>query len=173
MTFLMLAAMVIVGLIASAVEHIIASVIGTFLGGNFAFAFINYLTFPGTILHELSHAVFATLTGARVTEISFFDFGITLGHVNYIPRGPKLMRELQNCLTACAPVITGTVALYFLFKLLTITNSTIGYVGVIYLIVSVITHMSMSIMDVINYFRGIRAGALFFALLNLIFLVIL
>lgn len=175
MTLLMLIAMIAIGMVASGVEKAINSAIAVPFGAGFAFLFCNYLTFPGTILHELSHAFVATVTGAKVTEISFFDFGgMSLGHVNYIPRGTKFMRGLQNSLTACAPVISGCIALVFLFNWLSsFEQSTPAYIGIIYLIVCVIDHMTMSLVDAVNYFRGIKSTAIFFFVLNAVLFMVL
>lgn len=168
---LTLIAMIVLGLIASGIEQLINRILGVFLGSNFAFVFCNFLTFPGTILHELSHAFVATITGAKVTEISFFDFGPALGHVSYRPRGNKFMCALQNSLTACAPVISGCIALPLLIILLGKVESIPAIIGVIYLMVCVIDHMTMSIVDIVNYFKGIWASAIFFFILHMILLV--
>lgn len=169
MTFLFLLAMIVIGMIASAIEHITNVIISMVLGGAFALVFCNYLTIPGTILHELSHAIVATITGARVTEISFFDIGLSLGHVSYRNRGPKFLRALQDSLTACAPVIGGVFALAFLWEKLTYQDHGLAAtMGLIYLIVSVIDHMTMSIPDVINYFKGIWASAIVVFLINIV-----
>lgn len=168
---LTLVAMIVLGLIASGIEQLINRILGLFMGSEFAFIFCNFLTFPGTILHELSHAFVATITGAKVTEISFFDFGPALGHVSYRTRGNKFMRALQNSLTACAPVISGCIALPLLIILLGKIESIPAIIGVIYLIVSVIDHMTMSIIDIVNYFKGIWASAIFFFVLHMILLI--
>lgn len=173
LTFLTLIAMIVLGLIASGIEKLINRVFGVVLGSNFAYVFCNYLTFPGTILHELSHAFVAVVTGAKVTEISFFDFGPSLGHVSYRPRGTKFMRALQNSLTACAPVISGCIALPLLIILLGSVKSVVATIGVIYLMVCVIDHMTMSITDIINYFKGIWASAIFFFVLHVVLLVVI
>jgi hypothetical protein len=41
------------------------------------------LMMPGTIAHELSHAVVALLMGARITKFSVIPSGNTLGHLEY------------------------------------------------------------------------------------------
>ena len=164
--------MIVLGLIASGIEQLINRAFGMVLGSGFAFVFSNFLTFPGTVLHELSHAFVATITGAKVTEISFFDFGPSLGHVSYRPRGNKFFCALQNSLTACAPVISGCIALSLLFILISKVESVLATIGVIYLIVCVIDHMTMSITDIINYFRGIWASAIFFFVLHIVLLVL-
>lgn len=174
MTFLFLVAMIVIGMIASAIEHITNVIISMFLGGAFALVFCNYLTIPGTILHELSHAIVATLTGAKVTEISFFDIGLSLGHVNYRNRGNAFMRGLQDSLTACAPVLSGVIALALLWEKLSSGNNSTGItILLIYLIISVIDHMTMSIPDAINYFRGLWATAITIFLINVIIFIII
>lgn len=174
-TFLFLLAMIVLGLIAHGIERLLINLMSVVLGPAFALVFSNYITFPGTILHELSHAAVAFLTGAQVTEIKVFEFSLTaLGHVSYRNRGPKLQREIQDCLTACAPVITGTIAAGFLFDVITKGNLGTGmFVLCVYLLVCVIDHMTMSIPDIINYFKGIRGGALFVLVVNAVIFVVL
>lgn len=160
-TFFALIFILVLGFIASALERLINLILGGVLGSGFTLLFCNYLTFPGTILHELSHALAATITGAKVKEISFFDLGVSLGHVTYITRGPKFMKSLQDSFTACAPIISGSLALLTLYSAISGTSHSMGItVLLIYLTVCVIDHMTMSIIDAINFFKGIWALAI-------------
>jgi hypothetical protein len=60
------------------------------------------LMLPGTIAHELSHAVVALLMGARVTKFSVIPSGDTLGHVEYtLPKIPLI----GNAAISIAPLI--------------------------------------------------------------------
>ena len=88
-------------------------------GGTFGCLFINYLTFPGVILHELSHALLAFLTGAEITHIRFFSpDGDSLGSVSIRPRGNFLTMSMQRGFSAMAPAFCSLLWLYFLKEFL-------------------------------------------------------
>jgi hypothetical protein len=57
---------------------------------------------PGTMAHELSHAVVALLMGSRVTKFSVIPSGDTLGHVEYT--APKIPL-IGNAAISIAPLI--------------------------------------------------------------------
>ena len=65
--------------------------------GKVACLIVNRLTFVGTIIHEYSHAFFAMLSGAKVTEIRCFDIGKgdQLGHCSFYTQGSKLQQMMQ------------------------------------------------------------------------------
>ena len=79
-------------------------------------AAINYdtrWTAVGVIFHELSHLLFAFLTGAKIEGFRLYRFKRSedddvLGYVNYAPRGFFLMRTVQNTLTGIAPALLGS-----------------------------------------------------------------
>jgi hypothetical protein len=58
-------------------------------GGSKWFA---VLVFPGTVVHELSHAVAALVSGCRLTSLSLFTFNRSgvLGSVTYASKGGRL-----------------------------------------------------------------------------------
>lgn len=117
----------------------------------------NYLTFIGTVHHELSHAIIAFCTGAKVTKIElFYPSGPTLGKVSFIPRGNRITKSIQLTLSAIAPVILGCVTEYLLIKY-AIANSTgiITTVIIYYLILSIFLHMTMSKQDIKNAIKGL------------------
>ena len=60
------------------------------------------LMLPGTIVHEISHAVVALLMGARITKFSVIPSGDTLGHVEYT--APKIPL-IGNAAISIAPLI--------------------------------------------------------------------
>jgi len=145
--------------IVKGIRRIIASIIGCRL----EFIISNYLFAIGVVIHELSHALFAFVTGAKITEIALFKpDDNSLGHVCYVPRGPALFRALQNSLSSCAPVVTGlilsTLMVIKLFPALTVTWQ---WVLTIYLLASIVFHMTMSGADLKNYFRGVGVLLLF------------
>jgi hypothetical protein len=125
------------------------------VGQGFAHFICYKLTFVGTIIHEMSHALFAFITGAKVNKIKCFTFDKeTLGYVEYTARGNGLHRMVQHALTACAPVLMG-FSVMPLFIGLAFGVSNIGLKILFwYCAVSVFIHMDMSVPDIKNYFRG-------------------
>lgn len=118
--------------------------------------FSSYLLFPGVMIHELSHAFFALITGARITEIALFKpDGDSLGHVSFVARGDTFFRALQNSFSACAPVVTGMVLTSLIaFKLFPVLAGPLQWVLAIYIFIAVLFHMNMSSADLKCYFRG-------------------
>lgn len=85
--------------------------VAQFAGRGAAMFLANYATFPGVILHELSHAVGAKLSGAKLDKVSLFEpNGETLGRVEFTCRG-KRRRDIafQKAVSSCAPVLGGIV----------------------------------------------------------------
>ena len=146
--------------------------IAILLGGEIEFAFSNYVLFPGTVIHELSHAFFALITGAKIDEVALFkpEDG-SLGHVSYRPRGNALIRGLQNGLSACAPVIVGLAICYlYITKLFPLFSAVWHWILGIYILVSMIFHMNMSVPDLKLYFMGsLSLFAVFFPICVVIF----
>lgn len=117
----------------------------------------NYLTFVGTMHHELSHAIFAFCTGAKVIKIDlFYPEGHTLGKVIFKPRGNTITKSIQLTMSAIAPVVLGCITEYFLISYVS-ANSLNGIASFIiyYLIISILLHMTMSKQDIKNAIRGL------------------
>lgn len=118
----------------------------------------NRLTFPGIIIHELSHALFAIIFGAKVTKIKLLTLrdNDRLGWIEYTPMGNKWEQGLQHVFSACAPTVVGMILELLLYY--TISKGFIKGHGwiilVIYIMVSIGDHMSMSRQDIKNYIRG-------------------
>ena len=118
----------------------------------------NYFTCAGTIIHELSHAIMAWITGAKITELKLFEISKTgrLGHVSFKTCGSKLKRSWQLAMTSCAPTLNGIFWCYVLVKVLILYHLPVAWtVFVVYLLISIFDHMSMSRADVKNYIKGI------------------
>lgn len=147
---------VVAGFLLFGLERLQIKVLGL-ANRNFAYFFVNFLTFPGTFIHEMSHLIFAVLTGAQVTEICMFENeGGRLGHISYCTRGPFPVQMVQHALTAVAPTIVGFVSGYFLLQyIMNVAHEWWGYVGLWYLFVSLVDHSTMSDADLKNYFRGV------------------
>lgn len=155
LTFVVLFTPVIVGLLLHAVCRFQLVVLNR-VNRKLAYFFVNYATFPGTFIHEMAHLTFAVLTGASVHEISIFESDCgRLGHISYTNRGPKALHAVQDALTAVAPTVVGFVLSYFLLRYtLRGGHSFWEYVGLWYLIFSLIDHATMSDVDLGLYFRG-------------------
>lgn len=114
-----------------------------------------WLTAPGVIIHECSHAFFAMLTGAKVTKVVFFGpKGDVLGYVNYRTRGKLIAPAIQRMLASVAPVIIGPLAVWG-FATILISTSLIWLKAImVYLIFAVVMHMELSSQDVKEYLKG-------------------
>jgi len=125
--------------------------------GNKLANFIVYrLTFPGTIIHEFSHAMFAFIAGAKVTKIQCFSTKKnTLGYVTYQSRGSKIQQGFQHSITACAPVVSGLILIPIFVSLMLQSNDTMLKILFGYLAVSIVNHMNMSNLDIKQYIKGI------------------
>lgn len=133
--------------------------------------FINKLTFLGVVHHELSHALLAFITGAKIKSISLYhEENGHLGCVSYQPRGVLLLRSLQLSLASSAPVFIGIISEFFLIQLV-LTKSLSGILTTLvsYLILSIAIHMDMSFQDIKVYLKG-TPGC--FVILFLLFLII-
>lgn len=157
-TLLLTMSVVVIGLVMNRIEQLQMRLIAGKGGARLANFACNYLTFPGTVIHELSHAMLAMMSGAKVVDIKCFEIFShgRLGHVDFILRGPAWKQRLQMALTSCAPVVIGlmlevsllrTVICYPLEKWMQIS--------IWYLVISIADHMSMSNVDLRNYFRGL------------------
>jgi len=144
------------GVVNAVIVKGIRGIASKILGPRIEYIISNYILFVGVVIHELSHALFALITGAKVTEVALFrPNGDTLGHVCYYNRGSAFAVALQDCLGACAPVVSGlilsTLIVSKVFPVLTLAWQKIA---VVYLLVSIVFHMSMSEADLKNYFKG-------------------
>lgn len=114
---------------------------------------INYITFVGVMHHELSHALLAFLSGAKVTEIKLFRIHHNdgaLGYVAYAPRGNFVLQSIQKVVTSIAPIICGFISCSLLFLYVQpLTMGNIGYTILFYYVfISIILHMSLSKQDI-------------------------
>jgi hypothetical protein len=102
------------------------------------------------IHHELSHALIAFITGAKIVSIQLFHpDGKRLGNVTYIPRGPKVWQSIQAALSAIAPVILGLSSIYLLYsRVLAICTKPYQYFIIYYLLISILIHSTLSKQDI-------------------------
>lgn len=158
------------GLIINWLNSHILSWLCKIVGCKLASIIGNYLTFAGTIHHELSHALFAFCTGAKVRKIDLFKpNGYTLGKVVFSTRGNAILQSIQLTMSAVAPMILGCVSEYLLIKYVT-TNHPSGVKGFIiyYLIISILLHMTMSRADIENALKGLPICVILIFLLFLV-----
>ncbi|MGN1023186.1 MAG: hypothetical protein ACI4OJ_06805 [Lachnospiraceae bacterium] len=167
-TVLVLAA---AGLAFRLLQRLLLSLLSLFLGSGAAAFVLTVLTFPGTIHHELSHALAAVLSGSRVTSIRLLPAGQELGSVTIIPPRGFFAGSLSRTLTAFAPVFLGCLSLFGLIRAaLPRASTTAAKVLVWYLAFSILLHMDLSGAD----FRAAAKGAPgFLALLVLLYLILL
>ena len=154
----LLAATVLVSrLLETCAVHLIALVAGS----GSAWLIEGTLTYPGVVYHELSHALFAVVSGARVTSISLrkrtaSDGGTVLGSVQFVPRGPRLVQSLQLLLTGIAPAITGLAGMAAVAALAFPRCSEPWHWAIwIYLFACLLLHSGLSRQDL----KGVGRGA--------------
>ncbi len=157
-------------LIDLVVMGIIRSLCGVISRSGGLYLFVaNRLTFAGVIWHELSHALFAFISGAKVEKISLYHKeGDHLGYVRYRTRGPWPLQCVQHSLSSCAPVIMGIFALASIYTVLASFALPVwGFALLIYLFISILVHMDMSTQDLKLYVRGVPLFWVIFFLIAL------
>ncbi|MFH1126227.1 MAG: hypothetical protein V1703_03810 [Candidatus Altiarchaeota archaeon] len=78
------------------------------------------LVLPGTILHEISHAAAALITGCKITSLSLFSFNLktgVLGSVNYVSKKSKVS-FIRDLLITFSPFFGCGMAMVVLSKYL-------------------------------------------------------
>ena len=159
LTVLIMMSVVLVGRVVSKFDIFLIEKMSSVSGKKLARFIINRVMIAGVVFHELSHALFAKLTGARVTKIKFLVLFSkdTLGSVTFTPVGNKAQQSIQLCLASCAPVLMAFIAVP-LFVILAVFVD-IGFVWRVlfaYLAISVLCHASMSSADLNLYKTGAR-----------------
>ena len=156
-TVFILGFVVILGLLLNAFKMKMLDWCCSLFGKKVGEFLVNRFTFLGVIHHQLTYDFLVVVCGEEVTEVSLYRFrGDMLGNVKFIPRGPKLFRDLQICLAALAPAICGIGTLYLMVYFL---NFKIGYTGwkivlIIYTEVSILLHMTLSSVDIKAALKG-------------------
>lgn len=147
------------GVVIEQFVKLLYSVTAAFLGDSFTYFIFNRLTFIGVFHHELSHALLATVTGAKVTKIVFFHpDGDRLGYVEYVTRGNIIMRSIQQALASIAPVFCGALTSAGIYYYLTVYGAALAVLQTVllwYVFISIILHMTMSRQDFKGLYRGI------------------
>ena len=156
LTSVVILAPVIAGLLLFALERFQVTVLKK-IHRDFAYFFVNFLTFPGTFVHELSHLSLAVLTGAQVREVCLFENNNgRLGHISYRARGPWFIQAAQHSLIAVAPTAVGFALGFILLRIIFAGGLSLwANLGLWYLVISLIDHSTMSDADLKLYFKGI------------------
>lgn len=146
----------LLGLAVEAVGNVLGALLAAVFGSRMAFFVRNRLTFVGTVHHELAHALFAVISGARVTRVELFRVrGQQLGCVEFYPRGNAFTKAIQITLSAIAPVVCGSVSLCALAWVWQHRCAEPWqYMITGYLMVSILFHMNMSTQDIKNAWKG-------------------
>lgn len=148
-------------ILSDLLEWIVKLVLSIFTTPIGAALIEGYLTYPGVVYHELSHALFAFVSGAKVCSISLKrtpqpDGSCVLGSVSFIPRGPKVLQSFQKTLSGIAPVVTGMAAmaamLAYAFPACTATWQTVLCA---YLFLCLLLHTDLSRQDLTNILSGL------------------
>lgn len=169
-TVMILLAVLIAGFLINTVNTVLTNLVAAVTGEIPAFILRNYLTYPGTVHHELSHALIAFITGGRILKIRLLPKGKQLGSVEFEPRGNLFTRSLQLSLTAMAPVVLGVISLVLMWRFVLPSIGEIWqYILFWYFFISIFFHMSMSDADYLNFLKGLIPSAV---IIFLIFLII-
>lgn len=154
----LIAVIPVFGMVMEKIIEILYRLCSEIIGQRLTFFIFNRLTFIGVMHHELSHALLAAITGAKITHISLFKpEGRRLGQVEYIPRGMFIFQAVQRTMSAMAPVFCGAItsgAVYFVVKKYAVEMTWWQLAIAIYLLVSIILHMTMSREDLQVMWKG-------------------
>ena len=147
--------LVVLGLIIHFLDSFLTDLIARVTNSAVAFIIRNYLTYPGTIHHELSHALFVLITGAKLEKINLIPKGTMLGSVEFRTRGNFIQKSIQLSLSAIAPVICGATSLILMiYAVLPHCREVWHYILFIYIFISIFFHMTMSTQDIVNFLKG-------------------
>lgn len=159
MSIITCVSVIIIGAGIEAFQRLELKILTKFVSPKAAIFIEDRLTFPGTMLHEIAHALIAWLTGVIVQKIkllTFFD-AHRLGYVYFCPRGNRVQQYFQLSVVSCAPVLLGMTELNVLHYINTHVLLMPLYMRIliIYLFISILNHMTMSTADIKNYCRGL------------------
>ncbi len=151
-------AVIAVGYLIELVGEAFITILGMIFSPSIACGIANYIFIPGVMLHELSHAFVALITGAKVTEIALFKKdGDSLGHVNFINRGNAVAVAIQNIFISSAPMYIGALIVFGCFFWIGLLPASLIWLKIIlgYIGVSMFFHMTMSKADIKVYIKGV------------------
>lgn len=137
--------------------------LGMVFDGDTVWLIANRLTFPGVIHHECAHALFVVLTGAKIQDIELFHpQHDRLGSVSWYPRSVfPGAQSIQCTLVSVAPVVLGVLDFCLLYAcLLPRCTQVWQTILVVYLMLSIFFHATMSSQDIRIAWKGLPVCAL-------------
>ena len=157
MTFTIFLVIPFAGFLVHLLGRGILMCISRFISMRLTMFIANRITFVGVVHHELSHAAFAVITGAEVSNINLFKPNQnSLGSVSITPRGNFVIRSIQLMLSSIAPVITGCISLYLIFNyIFPLDLGVLLNIVKVYIALSILLHMEMSFADIKGAFKGL------------------
>lgn len=162
-TIFILFCILVIGLCMELIQTILIKILSRLTSPQFAYKFINRITFIGVVHHELSHALFTLLTGAKITKINLFkpdeETG-TLGTVEYSTRGIIFIRCWQYVLISAAPVICGAIT-SFLICIFGFGHTIWQTIILGFILLCIVLHMSMSGQDIKVALKGLPLCMMF------------
>lgn len=147
----------VIGLLINLLEKSLTKSLVKMIGVKLTLFIMNYLTFIGTVHHELSHAIYGFVTGAKITKIELFKpHDGALGQVQIVPRGNPILRSFQLCMSAIAPTVQGLITECLLLKFFPAQSEIILLKAIIiYVAISIFIHMTMSVQDIKSALKGL------------------
>ena len=161
---------IVIGYFINLIGEAFAAIMGMITAPVVAQGIVNYVMFPGVMIHELAHAFFAVITGAKITEVALFKVEDgALGHVNFKNRGNVIVVALQNIFISSAPMFVGATVVVGCGIWLSVLPAGYIWLKIIiwYLMISMFFHMTMSPADISVYIKGVP---LFIVILFVVFL---
>ena len=149
---------IVVGYALNLLQIGIAELLALFLDPWWVEMIVNTVFFPGVMLHELSHALMALITGAKLTEVKLFKKeGRSLGHIAFRPRGTKIMISIQEVFISSAPMYFGAMIVFASFKLMLLISWSAWLLKIFmgYIMASMFFHMTMSRQDIKVFVKGV------------------
>ena len=105
-----LGAPMVLALMMQGVTHLVRTQSARLMGAKPFY----YFTAPGTVLHELSHALFCVLFRHRITAMKLFQVGEdgTLGYVEHSWNPKSTYQKIGNFFIGTGPIWIGSLAIY-------------------------------------------------------------
>lgn len=160
-----------IGALTSLINNILSSILGSVVYRSWGTIFL-----PGVVIHELSHALFLFVTGAKINEIVvradsrhpwtlYRARGVrssqgclpnSTGHVSFRMRGPYILQSFQRVIGSIAPTVVGVgCAAGLVYVIMVYCTAWWQYAICIYLLVCVLNGSSMSTTDIKNMLPGL------------------
>ena len=108
------------GLLLALLMHGFALLVQTRAATDFGHNFYIALTAPGTVVHELGHALFCLVFGHRITDMQLFkpDRNGTLGYVSHTYNPRSIYQTIGNFFIGTGPIWFGTAVIFVLARLM-------------------------------------------------------